>query len=79
MKRSSILILIALLIAAGFFAVRASDPCGDWQRRYERFLEVESMKNSPIIYTPEMVEEVIGERPSDCGIPESDLLEEANS
>ena len=43
--------------------------CSDWQEQYKRFLYAEMMKNSPVIFTEKMIEEIIGERPAGCGRP----------
>jgi hypothetical protein len=67
-------VLVALVVVCGaVLAYRLVDACADWQHAYERFLYREMMKNSPIIYTPEMIEEIIGERPFGCDRPPRSL------
>lgn len=58
-----------IAIAGGAFAYRTVDACADFQQRYKRFLYVEMMKTSPLVYTPRMIEEIVGGRPLGCDRP----------
>lgn len=60
---------VLFLLASGALAYRSVDACRGWQERYKRFLYSEMMKNSPVTYSPEMIEEVVGERPGGCDRP----------
>lgn len=61
------------VLAAGTITYRAIDACNEWQERYKRFLYVEMMQNGPMVYTPAMIEAIVGEQPVGCDRPESNL------
>jgi hypothetical protein len=67
--------LIVLSVAGGLYFVRARR-CSSWQGDYKRFLYVEMMKNSPIIYTPEEIDRIM-RRPAGCERP-AGLSDEAS-
>lgn len=69
MKRFFLALVSLLLVTSGVVAYRAIDACADWQERYKRFLYSEWVKISPVIYTPAMIDEVIGDRPAGCDRP----------
>ncbi|CAN5488505.1 MAG: hypothetical protein ACR2MC_07555 [Actinomycetota bacterium] len=72
MKRVAFALPSLLLVAS--VAYLRTDVCSDWQEQYKRFLYAEMMKNSPLIFTEKMIEEITGERPAGCGRPSlSDL------
>jgi len=73
MKKFAGTLALVLIVTGGAFAYRTIDACGDWQERYKRFFYVEMMKNSPMIYTPEMIEEIAGGRPFACDRPSTTL------
>ena len=69
MKRLLIGVLASLALAAGLLVYRSASTCSDWQELYKRFTYAEMMKNAPVIHTPEMIEQIIGERPPRCDRP----------
>lgn len=71
MKRTAAVTLMALLIAAAAFLVLRDGGCRAWQDDYKRFLYSETLKNSPVIYNPEDIDRIIGERPDGCTRPTS--------
>jgi hypothetical protein len=73
MKRAVLALAALLLVMSGVAAYRTIDGCEYWQERYRRFLYSEMMKISPVIYTPDMIEERIGERPPGCDRPAATL------
>lgn len=75
MKRTVALTLMTLLITASGFLVLRDDGCRAWQDDYKRFLYSEALKNSPIVYNPEDIDRIIGERPDRC-MPPTSLTDE---
>jgi len=73
MKRVALALAAVLLVMGGVVAYLTIDACGDWRERYKRFLYAEMMKISPVIYTPDMIEQIIGERPVGCDRPAATL------
>ena len=71
MKRGLAGLALALLLAGGVIGYRTVDACGDWRERYKQFLYTEMMKNSPVIFTPEMIGEIVGGRPFGCDRPDT--------
>lgn len=72
-----VLVSILLLIASGFLVFRVVGGCANWQKQYRRFLYAEMMKTgSPHIYSPEMIDKVIGEPPEGCERPGPRLSKE---
>lgn len=69
MKTWALFLATVLFIASGVLVFRVVGGCANWQQQYRRFLYAEMMKNSPHIYTPEMIEKVIGEPPEGCDRP----------
>ena len=80
-KRQFAVLAFALLVMTPptVLALRTSRTCAEWRHRYAELLLAERMKNTPIIYTPETVDEIIGERPADCDPPAEHELEEIAS
>jgi hypothetical protein len=76
MKKVVSTVTAFVLLAGGLFTYRMIDACNDWQDRYKRFLYSELIKNSPMIYTPEMIDGVIGEPPAGCDRPSRVLSED---
>jgi hypothetical protein len=62
--------LVLVLVVAVGLAVRTTT-CSSWQDEYKRFMYSETLKNSPIIYTPEDIDRIIGTKPSGCTRPTS--------
>lgn len=62
-----------IAIAGGALAYRTVVACADFQERYKRFVYVEMMKNSPMVYTPQMIDEIVGGRPFGCDRRTQDL------
>jgi hypothetical protein len=69
MKKTLVALASLLILLTGVFVLHVADTCSDWQDRCRRFLYSEMIKNSPFIYTPEMIDEIIGERPAGCDRP----------
>jgi hypothetical protein len=69
MKRASLVLIGLLLVVSAVVFVGGEGECREWQGRYKRVLFLEIMKNSPVIMTPELVEEQIGARPGGCQTP----------
>jgi hypothetical protein len=70
MKRALFAIATALVLLAGLFTYQATSACHDWHVRYERFLDSEMMKLSPIVYTAEEIKAIVGEKPVGCSFPD---------
>lgn len=70
MKKTALGGLVLVLVMAGGLAVRTTT-CSSWQGDYKRFMYSETLKNSPIIYTPEDIDRIIGAKPSGCTRPTS--------
>lgn len=69
MKRVLASATILIAIAGGALAYRTIDACADFQRHYKRFLYVEMMQHSPLVYTPRIIDEIVGGRPFGCDRP----------
>jgi hypothetical protein len=78
MKRLLSTLAVVLLVTGAVLVYRTTDACGDWQERYKRFLYSELIKTSPFVYTPEMIEEIIGEHPPGCNTPSFRELSDAD-
>lgn len=61
--------IMVALMSAGVFGYRTVT-CSSWQEDYKRFIYTEIMKNSPVIYGPDDIEAIIGDRPAGCERPE---------
>ena len=71
-SRARVLAAVAGVVVAAVLAltgVRAGIECARWQGRYERLLYSEMMKNTPVLLTPERLEELIGVQPPGCDAP----------
>jgi hypothetical protein len=77
-KRLLSALAIVLLVTGALLVYRTTDACVNWRERYKRFLYSELIKLSPFIYTPEMIEEIIGERPLGCDAPTFRELSDAD-
>jgi hypothetical protein len=65
-----VLPLICLLVVMnGVVVFRVVGSCENWQESYKRFLYSEMMRSSPVIHTPEMIEQIVGARPLGCDRP----------
>ena len=71
MKRTAAVATITLLVVTASVVVFRDRSCTAWQNKYKRFLYTEMIKNSPIIYSPEDIDRIIGERPVGCERPTS--------
>lgn len=72
MRRVLLALAALVLVTSGVVAYRTNE-CADWQERYKRFLYSEIVKISPVIHTPDMIEELIGDRPAGCDRPSATL------
>jgi len=75
-KRLVPALVCLLLVMNGVVFFQRVASCADWQERYKRFLYSEMQKNSPVIYTPEMIEQIVGPRPLGCDQPRRTLHSE---
>jgi hypothetical protein len=66
--------LVLVLVVGGSLVFRTTT-CSAWQDDYKRFLYSEMLKTSPIIHTPQDIEQLIGAKPWGCTRPTS-LTEE---
>lgn len=62
---------LVLVLVVTFGLVFRTTTCSAWQEDYKRFMYSEMMKNSPIIYTPEDIDRIVGAKPSGCARPTS--------
>lgn len=70
MKRLVAGVVIALLIGSGPTAYRMSEGCSRWQQDFKRFRYAELLRIGPIVSGLERVEDVIGNRPIGCDVPQ---------
>lgn len=70
MRKSAALVVALVVISAGVVVLR-DRACTAWQDDYKRFLYTEMLKNSPVTYSPEDIDTIIGERPVRCERPAS--------
>lgn len=75
MKRVLLVLAALFLVTSGVVAYRTFE-CADWQERYKRFLYSEIVKISPVIHTPDTIEQLIGDRPAGCDRPSETLSKE---
>ena len=66
MKRLGFVLVSIVLLRTVVVSLRSVHECGKWQSDYKRFLYAEMQKNSPIVYRPSMIEDIIGNRPAGC-------------
>jgi len=65
-------LLVAICVACvAFLGGYRSWQCSQWQDDYKRFLYVEVLKNTPVIYTREEIDRIIGGQPEGCVRPTS--------
>jgi hypothetical protein len=74
-KRTALIVGLVLVLLVPVGLVIRTRTCSAWQDDYKRFLYSEMMKNSPVIFTPEDIDRIIGEKPPGCTRPMS-LTEE---
>jgi len=79
MKRVALAVASLLLVASVAVAYQITGVCSEWQEQYKRFIYAEMMKNSPVIYTEKMIEEIVGGRPAGCGRPSLSNLSHEDS
>ena len=66
MTRFVISVSVLLVVIGGANAYRGRGACAEWQERYKRFTYLQMMRQSPVIYSFEEIEEIIGEQPLGC-------------
>jgi hypothetical protein len=65
------LVGLMLILAVWGGLVFRTTTCSAWQEDYKRFIYSEMLKNSPIIHTPQDIEQLIGAKPPGCARPTS--------
>jgi hypothetical protein len=62
--------LMLVLVVSGGLVLRTTT-CSSWQTDYKRFIYSEMLKNSPVIHTPDAIEQIVGAKPPGCTRPTS--------
>ena len=62
-------VVLSLGLAAALFVAVSRGTCSAWKERYKRFEYSQLIETSPIIFGPETIERIIGERPDGCAVP----------
>lgn len=69
MRRLAFPLGAVLVIAAAGVGGVGAHRCSHWRDEYKRFLYSEMLKNSPVIYSPQDIDRIVGDRPLGCARP----------
>jgi hypothetical protein len=70
MKAFLTAIAVVITVMFGLLVHEARAVCFGWQERYAKVMRAITVRNSPISYTFEAIERIIGELPAGCETPQ---------